>query len=45
MEKGRYVDTVVTRCRGRENDKKYVTAEMYDARNTRQRDDDAKWTK
>jgi hypothetical protein len=45
MEKGRYVDKVVTRCRGRENDEKYVTAEMYDAGDTRQRDGDAKRTK
>jgi hypothetical protein len=38
------VDTVVTRCRGRENDEKHVTAEIYNARNTRQRDGDAKRT-
>jgi hypothetical protein len=38
------VDTVVTRCRGRETDEKCVTAEIYDARNARQRDGDAKRT-
>jgi hypothetical protein len=36
------VDTVVTRCRGRENDEKRVAAEIYDAGNARQRDGGAK---
>jgi hypothetical protein len=39
------MDTVVTRCRGRETDEKRVETEIYDARNTRQRDGDAKQTK
>jgi hypothetical protein len=39
------MDTVVTRCRGREIDKKCVAAEIYDAGNARQRDGDAKRTK
>jgi hypothetical protein len=38
------VDTVVTRCRCRETDKKRVEAEIYDAENTRRRDGDAKRT-
>jgi hypothetical protein len=36
------VDTVVTRCRSRENDEKRVAAEIYDAGNARQRDGGAK---
>jgi hypothetical protein len=38
------VDTVVTRCRGRETDEKRVAAEIYDAGDARQHDGDAKWT-
>jgi hypothetical protein len=38
------VDTLVTCCHGRENDKKHVAAEIYDAGNARQHDDDAKRT-
>jgi hypothetical protein len=36
------MDTVVTRYRGRETNEKRVEAEIYDAKNTRQRDGDAK---
>jgi hypothetical protein len=39
------MDTVVTRCRGREIDQKRIAAEIYDAGNARQRDGDAKRTK
>jgi hypothetical protein len=39
------MDTVVTRCRGRETDEKRVMVAIYDAGNTRQRDGDAKRTK
>jgi hypothetical protein len=38
------VDIVVTRCRDSETDEKRVATEIYDAGNTRQRDDDAKRT-
>jgi hypothetical protein len=38
------MDTVVTRCRGREIDEKDVAAEIYDAENARQRDGDVKLT-
>jgi hypothetical protein len=34
------VDTVVTRCRDRETDKKRVTEEIYDAGDARQRNSD-----
>jgi hypothetical protein len=38
------MDTVVTRCRGSETDKKRVATQIYDAGNARQRDADAKRT-
>jgi hypothetical protein len=38
------MDTVVTRYRGREINEKDVAAEIYDAKNARQRDGDAKLT-
>jgi hypothetical protein len=38
------VDTVVTRCCGRETDEKRVTVEIYDTGDARRRDGDVKQT-